>query len=77
MDLEVRNSHFFRSVEFDEAHTSGDVVTAHRENKVSRSATYSYYLDDAENRYYIIDLEEQTIMYIKNPAEYLVKVKTN
>ena len=41
------------------------------------SATYSYYLDDAENRYYIIDLEEQTIKYIKNPVEYLIKVKTN
>lgn len=41
------------------------------------SATYSYYLDDAENRYYIIDLEEQTIKYIKNPVEYLIKIKTN
>jgi hypothetical protein len=44
------------------------------------SATYSYYLKELEsgekeNRYYELDLEEQTVTYIKDPRKYLQECK--
>jgi hypothetical protein len=45
-------------------------------SNVPISATYSYYLkelesDEKNNRYYELDLEEQTVTYIKDPRKYL------
>ena len=49
-------------------------------SNVPLSATFSYYISSVENhgtnnRYYEIDLEEQTVTYIKDPFEYLRKCK--
>ena len=40
-------------------------------SNVKTSTTFSYYLDeDKKNRYYEIDLENQTVKHIKNPEKY-------